>query len=134
MKRSIAVALLLTAIIALIGLFAPASLTKRGEAKAPESGQASQANESLSSAGDSSTAGPLESPTPGCLSVTSTAVSGGNGNSIIDRSECNSLNVTLANMGCADLTGVSAVLSTTTAGVVISQANSAYPNIANGAN
>src|SRR5438552_9215255 len=136
MKRSIPLALLLTAIITLVGFFIPSSLTKRGEAKAPQSEQASQANESLST-GEPNTAGPLESPTPGCTpspTVSSTDVSGGNGNSIIDRSECNSLNVTLANTGCADLTGVSAVLSTTTPGVVISQANSPYPDIAVGSN
>src|SRR6266581_6440176 len=133
MTRSIPLTLLLTAIIALVGLFVPASLSKRGEAKAPESELASQANESLSSTAEPNTADPIASPTPGCLSVSSTAVSGGNGNGIIDRSECNSLNVTLANMGCADLTGVSAVLSTTTPGVVISQPNSPYPNIAVGA-
>ena len=135
MKRSFPPALLLTAIITLVG-FVPASLSKRGEAKAPESEQASRENGSLSWTGEPNTAGPLESPTPGCTpspTVSSTDVSGGNGNSIIDRSECNSLNVTLANTGCADLTGVSAVLSTTTPGVVISQANSPYPNIAVGA-
>src|SRR5437773_9395230 len=133
MKRSIPLALLLTALITLIGLFVPASLTKRGEAKAPESEQASQANESLSSTAELNTAGPLASPTPGCLSVSSTAVSGGNSNGIIDRSECNSLNVTLANGSCGPLNNVSVVLSTTTPGVVISQANSPYPNIAVGA-
>jgi len=108
MKRSIPLALLLTALITLIGLFVPASLTKRGEAKAPESEQASQANESLSSTAELNTAGPLASPTPGCLSVSSTAVSGGNSNGIIDRSECNSLNVTLANGSCGPLNNVSA--------------------------
>src|SRR5438876_10860256 len=134
MKRSIPLTLLLTAIIALVGLFVPASLSKRGEAKAPESELASQANESLSSTAEPNTADPIASPTPGCLSVSSTAVSGGNGNGIIDRSECNSLNVTLTNGSCGPLNNVSAVLSTTTPGVVISQANSAYPNIAVGAN
>jgi hypothetical protein len=70
------------------------------------------------------------SPKP---SVSSTVVSGGNGNGVIDRNECNSLNVTLADIGCAGLTGASAVLSTSTPGVAIAQANSPYPNIPIGA-
>ena len=78
MKRSFPPALLLTAIITLVGLFVPASLSKRGDAKAPESEQASQENGSLSWTGEPNTAGPLESPTPSCVpnpSVSSSAVS-----------------------------------------------------------
>ena len=77
MKRSFPPALLLTAIITLVG-FVPASLSKRGEAKAPESEQASRENGSLSWTGEPNTAGPLESLTPSCVpnpSVSSSAVS-----------------------------------------------------------
>ncbi|MEP6819337.1 MAG: carboxypeptidase regulatory-like domain-containing protein [bacterium] len=59
----------------------------------------------------------------------SAAVSGGDGNGVIDRNECTTLNVTVSNPGCAPLTGATAVLSSSTAGVTITQANSAYPNI-----
>jgi len=60
----------------------------------------------------------------------SATVSGGNGNGVIDRNECNTLNVTISNPGCAAMTGVSAVLSSSTPGVTITQPNSGYPNIA----
>src|SRR5207253_10072358 len=62
----------------------------------------------------------------------SAAVSGGNGNGIIDRNECNTLLVTLGNVGCALDTGISATLSSTTPGVTITQPNSPYPNIPEG--
>ncbi|MEK6288868.1 MAG: exo-alpha-sialidase [Acidobacteriota bacterium] len=55
---------------------------------------------------------------------------GGNGNGVIDRNECNNLNFTLRNFGSSPATGVSATLSTTTPGVSVSQALSAYPDIA----
>jgi uncharacterized repeat protein (TIGR01451 family) len=63
------------------------------------------------------------------FTVVSNYVFGGNGNGIIDFNECNSLNLTLANVGNADATGVSATLSTTTPGVAIAQTSSSYPNI-----
>src|SRR5215510_7981750 len=134
MKRSFTLALFITATSALAVLFTPTSLTKHGEAGTPEPGIASRRNSSFLKA-DSKIAGLGDALSPSdCLSVNSTSVSGGNGNAVIDRNECNSLNVTLTNMGCGDLTGVSAVLSTSTPGVVISQPNSPYPNIAVGAN
>ena len=61
------------------------------------------------------------------------AVSGGNGNGVIDRNECNTLFVTLGNIGCALDTGISATLSSSTPGVTITQPNSPYPNIPEGA-
>ena len=56
-------------------------------------------------------------------------VTGGNGNSKIDPNECNQLSIELGNNGNVTATGVSAVLSTTTPDVMISQANSTYPDI-----
>jgi len=70
-----------------------------------------------------------------CLSGTANpairqrTVSGGNGNSVIDRNECNNLNLSVANQGCATLTNVFAILSTTTPGVTVTQPNSPYPDI-----
>lgn len=71
----------------------------------------------------------------GCLSgttkfvfqSTSVLASGGNGNSIIEPNECNNLNVTILNDGCLMGSNVSAVLSTSTAGVTVTQPNSPYP-------
>jgi hypothetical protein len=56
-------------------------------------------------------------------------VSGGNGNNKIDPNECNQLTIELGNNGGVNATGVSAVLSTTTPNVTITQANSTYPDI-----
>jgi len=56
--------------------------------------------------------------------------SAGNDNGIINSNECANLNVALKNNGCANATGVSATLSTTTAGVTITQNSSNYPNMA----
>ena len=63
----------------------------------------------------------------------SAAVSGGNGNGVIDLNECNNLNVTIKNDGCLKATQVSAVLSSSTAGVTITQPNSPYPDTAENA-
>ena len=49
----------------------------------------------------------------------SISVSGGNGNGVIDANECNILNLALTNVGCATAHGVSAVVTTNTAGVTI---------------
>jgi len=54
------------------------------------------------------------------------------GNGIIEPNECNQMNIPLTNNGTGPASAVSAILSTTTPGVTISQANSAYPNIAIG--
>jgi len=61
--------------------------------------------------------------------ITSSTVSGGNGDGIINFDECNSLVVGLRNLGCAGATGVSAVLSSTTPGVSVQQPNSPIANI-----
>jgi hypothetical protein len=71
-------------------------------------------------------ANPIVDPTDPTLET----VSGGNGNGVIDADECNNLNVTVKNFGCAPATNVSAVLSTSTAGVTIVQPNSPYPTMA----
>src|SRR5260370_29099921 len=65
---------------------------------------------------------------PPHLTFKATAISGGNGNGLIDFNECNSLTVTLENLGCSGEAGISAVLATSTAGVTIQQPNSPYPD------
>ncbi|MGI8819796.1 MAG: carboxypeptidase-like regulatory domain-containing protein, partial [Chthoniobacterales bacterium] len=57
------------------------------------------------------------------------SVSGGNGNGIIERNECNNINVSILNNGCLLGRNVSATLSSSTPGVTITQPNSPYPNI-----
>ncbi len=54
------------------------------------------------------------------------------GNNLIEPNECNSLTIPLSNGGTADATGVSATLTSSTPGVTISVANSAYPTLAAG--
>ncbi|MBA3607749.1 MAG: DUF11 domain-containing protein [Chthoniobacterales bacterium] len=61
------------------------------------------------------------------------SATGGNGNGIIEPNECNLLDVTILNDGCLLGSGVSAVLSSTTPGVTISQPNSPYPDTAENA-
>ncbi len=56
----------------------------------------------------------------------------GNGNGVVDPNECNELNVVLVNNTRIAATGISATISTTTPGVLISQGASAYPNIPRG--
>ncbi len=63
------------------------------------------------------------------LAFKSVAVSGGNGNGVIDRNECNTLFVTLGNIGCLKDTGIAATLSSSTPGVTIRQTSSPYPDI-----
>ena len=63
----------------------------------------------------------------GPVSIDDTA---GNNNGIINRDECVKINVGLRNDGCLADSGISAVLSTSTPGVVVDQPNSAYPDLA----
>ena len=51
------------------------------------------------------------------------------GNGVINRDDCVNLNVELKNNGCANATGVSATLTTTTPGVTVVQGNSNYPDM-----
>jgi hypothetical protein len=53
--------------------------------------------------------------------------SAGNNNGIINRDECVKINAGLKNEGCLADSGISAVLSTSTAGVVVDQPLSSYP-------
>lgn len=64
----------------------------------------------------------------GLFAFQSNALSGGDGDGAIDTNECNELNVTMVNNGCGIASGTTAVLSTNTPGVEITQPNSAYPN------
>ena len=53
----------------------------------------------------------------------------GNGNGVINSNECVNLNVSLKNNGCANATGISATLTTSTPGVTVTQGSSNYPNM-----
>jgi hypothetical protein len=53
----------------------------------------------------------------------------GNGNGVINSNECVNLNVALKNNGCANATGISATLTTSTPGVTVTQGSSNYPNM-----
>lgn len=70
-------------------------------------------------------ANPIVDPTD----PTAATISGGNGNGSIDVEECNDLTVELQNLGCAPARNVTAVLSTTTPNVTITQPNASYPDI-----
>ena len=52
------------------------------------------------------------------------------GNGSIEPNECNQLNIAVTNSGAAAATAVSAVLSSSTPGVSVTQASASYPNIA----
>lgn len=65
------------------------------------------------------------------LSITGTQIT--TGNNVLEPNECNQLNITLGNTGTTTATGVSATLSTSTPNVTITQASSAYADIAAGA-
>lgn len=68
---------------------------------------------------------------PGAIpTFISASVSGGNGNGIIDFNECNDITISIGNDGNQTATSVSAVLSTSTPGVKVTQHTSAYPNVA----
>ncbi len=54
------------------------------------------------------------------------------GNNVIEPSECNFVNVPITNLGGSAMTGVSAMLSTSTPGVAVTVANANYPDIAPG--
>jgi len=54
------------------------------------------------------------------------------GNGFVEPNECNSINLPVTNSGTGTATAVSAVLTTTTPNVTITQPNSAYPDIAPG--
>jgi len=92
--------------------------------------------------GYSSASGPVNivvganTPADFCLAPVATLAAGSpglpSGNGIVEPNECNSINLPVTNSGTASATGVSAVLSTTTPNVTITQPNSGYPDIAPG--
>ena len=57
------------------------------------------------------------------------STSGGNGNGIVNRNECVNLNIPVKNNGCGSETAISATLTTSTAGVTVTQGNATYPNL-----
>ena len=63
------------------------------------------------------------------LANTATVTSG---NNLLEPNECNTLNVPISNNATVDATAISAVLSSTTPGITVTQPNSAYPNITAG--
>ncbi len=67
-------------------------------------------------------------PAGAYLQYASNALPAGNG--VIERGECNPLNVSLTNIGTAAATGVSATLWSNTPGVVITQPNASLPDVA----
>ena len=67
------------------------------------------------------------SPMTGFMTVSS-ALSDGNLNGFVDPNECSTFGVSLRNVGGSALTGITGTLSSTTPGVVITQATSAFPD------
>jgi autotransporter-associated beta strand protein len=63
------------------------------------------------------------------LRVTNVVVSTGNGNGAVDPNECNELSVPLRNPFAGLASNVSAILSSDTPGVIVTQPYSTYPNI-----
>jgi|GEM_PF-503157 len=51
------------------------------------------------------------------------------GNNLLEPNECNTLNVPLSNNSTATATDISAILSSSTPGITVTQPNSAYPDI-----
>ena len=93
--------------------------------------QSATASGVIVSAGGTTTRNFSLTPVPD-LDFVSVAVSGGNGNGTIDSNECDQLSIAIRNIGAANASSVSAVLSSATPGVSITQPNSPYPNMAPG--
>jgi subtilisin-like proprotein convertase family protein len=66
------------------------------------------------------------------LAFSSAAISGGNGDALVDQSEVDQLTITLSNNGNAIATGINATLTSNTPGITVTQANSAYADINDG--
>ena len=66
------------------------------------------------------------------LTLGARTVTGGNGNGVIDKNECNDLFVSLENIGCAVDTGITATLSTSTPEVTVDTDPFPYPDIPQG--
>jgi uncharacterized repeat protein (TIGR01451 family) len=63
------------------------------------------------------------------LSVLTNVIFGGNGNGVVDFDECNDLTIILTNYGAVPATGVSATITSTTAGAIVAQGTASYPPI-----
>ena len=81
-----------------------------------------------SSPSSTTTAGVIESYDVPGLAYSSTIVSGGNGNGLIDFNECNNLQIVLTNIGVS-ASNISVTLATTTPEVIVAQSLSTYPDI-----
>jgi|GEM_PF-372783 len=64
------------------------------------------------------------------LVASGSAVSGGNGNGLIDPNECNLINLFIQNIGTRTASNVTATLTTTTSGVTVTQPTASYANLA----
>jgi uncharacterized repeat protein (TIGR01451 family) len=80
----------------------------------------------------STTAGVVEAYDVPILSIESITLSGGNGNGIIDRNECNNLQITLFNNGDSTATHIVGRLSTITPGAIVASPVSGYPDTLRG--
>ncbi len=63
------------------------------------------------------------------VNTTAPVISGGNGDAAIDPNECNSISISLTNLGVITAQSINAVITSSTPGVVITQGSSAYPDI-----
>ncbi|HYG21447.1 MAG TPA: autotransporter-associated beta strand repeat-containing protein [Verrucomicrobiae bacterium] len=64
------------------------------------------------------------------IGVLNPQITSGNGNGTLDPNECNTLSLVVTNQSGVPLANVSAILSATGHGVVVTQPESAYPNLA----
>ena len=67
------------------------------------------------------------------LEMVTNTVFGGNGNGSVDPNECNSLSIILTNSGALPAANISATLTTTNAGVIVTVKSSGYPDLPLGA-
>src|SRR5262249_30213426 len=87
---------------------------------------------SARSPNSNTTSGVIEAfDTPG-LQAFSVEVQGGNGNAVADPNECDNLQITIKNTSGFFATGISARLSSSTPGVLVTQPLSPYPVMADG--
>jgi len=75
---------------------------------------------------------PVAGPGP-IIGFLSAAVTGGNGDGVVQPDECNNLAVTISNCGTAAASGITATLTASTAGVTILDATQPYADIGPGA-
>lgn len=75
---------------------------------------------------------PVAGPGPE-IAFSSSAISGGNGDGVIQPDECNNLTISISNCGSAAATGISATLATSTPGVTVLDATQPYADLSPGA-